>query len=93
MNDKFPPNMESARARLEQALSRLEEMATRVEPGQDGESEALAAELGALKNEHQTLGQRLREMEADYEALRQVTDTVSQRLDATIGELKSLLDS
>ncbi len=93
MNDKFPPNMESARARLEQALRRLEEVVTRVEPGQDAESEAIAAELGALKNEHQTLGQRLREMEADYEALRQVTDTVSQRLDATIGELKSLLDS
>ncbi len=85
--------MEAARVRLEQALRRLEEMASRVEPGQDGQSEALAAELGALKNEHQTLGQRLREMEADYEALRQVTDTVSRRLDATIGELKSLLDS
>ncbi len=93
MNDKFPPNVETARERLEQALRRLEEVATRVEPGPDAESEAIAAELGALKNEHQTLGQRLREMEADYEALRQVTDTVSQRLDATIGELKSLLDS
>ncbi len=93
MNEKFPQNMETAKARLEQVLRRLEEVLTRDEPGQDGESEAIAAELGALKNEHQTLGQRLREMEADYEALRQVTDTVSQRLDATIGELKSLLDS
>ena len=93
MNDKFPPNMETAKARLEQVLRRLEEVVTRDEPGQGGASEALAAELGALRKEHQTLGQRLREMEADYEALRQVTDTVSRRLDATIGELKSLLDS
>lgn len=92
MNDKIPPDMETARKRLEHALKRLEAMATSDEQVPDAMSEAMVAEFGALKSEHQTLGQQLREMEVDYEALRQVTETVSQRLDATIGELKSLLD-
>lgn len=92
MKDNSPPDLEAAKDRLEQALSRLEEMVARVGQGPEAGAQATARELVALKADHQSLGETLKEVEADYAALRQVTDTVSSRLDATILELKSILE-
>ncbi len=88
MSDSSPPNLEAARDRLEQALSRLEEFAAKL--GQ--ESAAQAAESTALKIDRESLGRALKQAESDYQELLRVTDTVSGRLDATILDLKSVLE-
>ena len=92
MKDNSSPDLEAAKARLERALSRLEGAAKRAGQGTGAEVKALASELLALKADHKRLGQTLEGVEADYRALQQVTDTVSSRLDATIHELKSIME-
>ncbi len=91
MNENSPPHLETARDQLEQALSRLEEAAAKLGQERDAASQARAAELAAIKAEHESLDRALKQAEADHAALRRVTETVSTRLDATIGNLKSIL--
>lgn len=85
-------NLQAAEERLQKALTRLENIIAKRTNGGGPELTAMAGELAALKSEHQRLAAALRDAEDGYAALRQVTNTVSTRLDATIGELGSLLD-
>ena len=60
------------------AVARLEEIVANNAQEAGAKSQAAADELGVLK--------------ADNAELRKLTDTVSARLDATIGELKTILE-
>lgn len=93
--------LDRARARLEQAVWRLETALQDVnlrggasaELAQlEAERDALAREVSDLKAERDRLAKELEGTRADNATLQEVTDDVSARLGAAIGELKSVLE-
>jgi chromosome segregation ATPase len=77
--------------RLEQAVERLEAAIAKSASSTSERDQNLGTELATLKADNERLSAALKVVEADYAALRKVTDTVSSRLDGTIGDLQSML--
>ncbi len=77
------------------ALSRLEEVLEPVfeKAGRAGDGESLRERLDALREERDDLAARLHSAEAQGRQLKAVSDKVSERLDATIDQLKLVLES
>lgn len=92
MNDNFPPNLEAAKARLERAVSRLEELLAEAAKASQADALSSAGELAALRDDHASLGEAFKALEAENAELRKVTQAVSSRLDATIDDLKTILE-
>ena len=91
--------LNAAKQRLNQALSRLEsglkntrEKAGRAETLEE-ERAGIAGELEVLRSARDRLAKKLATVERTYAAREKSTDTVSARLDSTIDQLKSVLDS
>lgn len=85
-------NTEAAKARLESAVGRLESAVGKMQarrPATD-ETAQLSSELQALRDERERLLRELDTIRADYRKLREVTATVSNRLDHAIGDLKAM---
>ena len=85
-------NTEAAKARLESAVGRLESAVGKMQarrPATD-ETSRLSSELQALRDERERLLRELDTIRADYRKLREVTATVSNRLDHAIGDLKAM---
>ncbi len=84
---------DSIKERLEAALDRIETAVEAVEQrremaGESGEFEArraAEADKARLQGELETL-------KGEHAEFREITDTVSQRLDAAIGELRAVLE-
>jgi cell division protein FtsB len=97
---KCMAKIDAAKQKLEQALARLEgAVSTLAERGAGPDPEALTAEkaqleseLSALKAEHTELAGCLDAAHENYAALEKVIDTVSERLDTTIGRLRTVLE-
>ncbi len=92
----------TSKQRLEKAVTRLESAVQTVsEKDEEGarvetlESERakLDTQLSALRMEHETLERQYSTAQGDYVALEKVIDQVSDRLDATIGRLRKVLES
>ncbi len=94
MNDSFLPRLDSAKERLEAVVSHLEAIVAGAGQRAEAEAEAqaMAGDLETLRADHDSLGQAFKALRTDYAALREVADTASARLDATIGRLRSVLD-
>ena len=96
------PSDDTATTRLERAIARLEGAIggaprarddaspdqARPERGESG----LESEIHSLQADQQRLTGELDTMRDDYAALQGITDSVAIRLDAALGELKSILD-
>jgi len=92
------PERESAKTRLEEAVARLESAIGGVADGPkaadvEKERSKLSEELTALRGEHQNVTQQLQSLQDDYASLEKVVDQVTDRLDATIERLRSVLES
>ena len=85
-------DIEAAKARLESAVGRLENAADKMRARQPASDETarLSTELAALRDERERLMRELDTIRADYRKLREVTATVSNRLDHAIGDLKAM---
>lgn len=85
-------NTEAAKARLESAVDRLENAVGNLRNRQstDEATSKLSSEVQALRDERERLLRELDTMRADYRKLREITATVSNRLDHAIGDLKSM---
>lgn len=85
-------NIEAAKARLESAVGRLENAVGKMQAQQPATDETarLSTELEALRDERQRLMRELDTIRADYRKLREVSATVSNRLDHAIGDLKAM---
>ena len=81
-----------AKQRLEKALDRLQAAAEKAKKQRKSESE-LQGRVAALENEQERLTTALLKARTEYDALEHITDTVSLRLDATIGQLKRSLEN
>ena len=90
--------------RLEQSVGRLEQAVTdRIAAAETAAAErvaALEAEIGSLKNQLQSLqmendglANALDDAKIEYRVLENVTDTVRDRLDGTIGRLREMLSA
>lgn len=96
--------LDAAQRRLNEALRKLEAALSRrlsTAPGADVERElrsvaaerdALARDVGVLRNECDRLSNALREAEEEKRSLQEVTDAVARRLDGSIGELDRMLE-
>ena len=84
--------LNAAKKRLDKALERLQAAAESATERFRAETE-LGGRVGALQNEQERLTTALLKARTEYDALEHITDTVSLRLDATIGQLKQSLDS
>lgn len=92
----------TAKQRLENAVTRLESAVqtvsgkdaddTRVEV-LESERAKLDTQLSALRVEHETLERQYSTAQGENVALEKVIDQVSDRLDATIGRLREVLES
>lgn len=88
------------KARLEQAVTRLEEALGEVmkkagggaAANTAGEHDELAQRIQNLTAENESLRAELAAARGQHDELRQTTEAVSDRLDATIGELTKMLD-
>lgn len=83
------------KARLEQAVTRLEEALDEVMKKAAtgaGESSELARQVQILTAENESLRNDLASSHSQHEQLRQTTDAVSARLDATIAGLTKMLN-
>jgi len=79
MNVRISPRLERAQEQLDNAVARLE---------------AAQVSRGASSGGDQTqLAQQLESAQAENNSLKSVNETVSGRLDATIGRLKTILES
>ena len=82
----------SALGKLESAVQgvgvRASEEATKLR----SEREGLDSQLTTLNANHASLNDRLVTVQASYTELEQTINQVTKRLDATIGQLKSVLD-
>lgn len=98
------PDEVLATDRLERSVARLEEaVAARIAAAESAIAErvsSLEAELGALKEqlhtvqaEKETLSAALDDANLEYRVLENVTDTVRDRLDETIGKLRGVLSA
>ena len=94
-------DMESAKEKLERAIERLESAVGSVAERQtegpnladvQQERSRGASELSTLRAEHEELGRRYSVSQEDNAALEQAVNRVSERLDATIGRLRSVLE-
>ncbi len=90
--------VDAIRERMEEVVGRLEsavEAALTARAGESDAKEELAArnsEVEALKTERDGLNATLEAIRAENGSLRQAADAVSNRLEATIGRLQSVLD-
>ncbi|MCP5432171.1 MAG: DUF4164 family protein [Alphaproteobacteria bacterium] len=82
--------LDEAMERFSQALDRLETSLARRVAGQRADSD-LERELKALREDRARLQRELDAARSEYGRLEKVTDEVSERLDGTIGELRSVL--
>ena len=93
-----------ATERIEQSVARLERaVTTRIAAAENAAAErvaALEAEIAALKAQLQTvmaekdaLNAALDDSSVEYRVLENVTDTVRDRLDDTIGRLREVLSA
>ena len=80
--------------RLDQALGRIEgAIEGRLDaPREGGDGAADDAEVQALKAQCDRLRDELESIRAEYASLKQLTDTVSGRLDKAIDELQTVLE-
>ena len=92
--------LETAGKRFDEALTRLESVLTKwSESGSQSAAEwtrernKMQAELGALKEDYARVSAECTELRQRNEALGQATNSVSSKLDATIGELSELLEA
>jgi uncharacterized coiled-coil protein SlyX len=93
MKDKIRmTDLEGAKARLEQAVARLEEMVAEAREAASGDGKALADENAALKEKVTALDSALVESRREAASLQEIVGTVSDRLDHTIGQLKTVLE-
>jgi type VII secretion effector (TIGR04197 family) len=99
MADDPTAKLGQERARLEDALGKLEsavkgvgERASEEATKLRSEREVLGTQLTTLNSDHDTLNNRLDNVQASYAELEQTIAQVTKRLDATIGQLKSVLD-
>ena len=99
MADDPTAKLGQERARLEDALGKLEsavkgvgERASEEATKLRSEREILGTQLKTLNVDHDTLNDRLDNVQASYAELEQTITQVTKRLDATIGQLKSVLD-
>ena len=99
MADDPTVKLAEERARLEDALGKLEsavkgvgERASEEATKLRSEREDLGSQLTTLNADHNSLNDRLDNMQASYAELEQTITQVTKRLDATIGQLKSVLD-
>ena len=99
MADDQTVKLAEERARLEEALGKLEsavkgvgERASEEATKLRSEREDLGSQLTTLNADHDSLNDRLDNMQASYAELEQTITQVTKRLDATIGQLKSVLD-
>ena len=89
---------ESAKTRVEDAVTRLETAILGVtDTAKTSELEKergqLTAELISLKGEHKGVSEQLQTLQSDYKELEKVVDQVTDRLDATIDRLRSVLEA
>jgi archaellum component FlaC len=89
---------ESAKTRVEDAVARLETAILGVTDTTktselEKERGKLAAELTSLKSEHKGVSEQLQTLQGDYKELEKVVDQVTDRLDTTIGRLRSVLEA
>lgn len=91
----------TSKQRLEKAVTRLESAVQTVssKDGEGARAETLETEratldsqLSALRLEHETLEKQYSSAQGNYVALEKVIDQVSDRLDATIGRLRKVLE-
>ncbi len=82
---------QTARKRLEKALDRLQAAATRMKERSRADEE-LEGKVDALRTEQERLTAALLKARNEYDALQHVNETVSSRLDETIGQLKRVLE-
>lgn len=92
------PDQESAKTRLEQAVARLESAIGGVADAPkaaevEKERVRLDEELSALRTEHRNVTQQLQTLQDDYASLETVVDKVTDRLDATIERLRTVLET
>jgi chromosome segregation ATPase len=92
--------LETAGKRFDEALTRLESALTKwSESGSQSAAEwtsernQMQAELGALKEDYARVNAECTGLRQRNEALGQATNSVSSKLDATIGELTELLEA
>ena len=99
MADDPTAKLADEKARLENALGKLESAvkSVGVRAGEEAtklrsEREELGSQLTTLNTDHETLSERLDNMQTSYAELEQTINQVTKRLDATIGQLKSVLE-
>ena len=88
-------NIDAIRQRLDQALARIEQaLENNLEAGRRAAKGVSAqnADMQALKSQCDRLKGELETIRSEYASLKQLTDTVSGRLDKAIGELQSVLE-
>ena len=86
--------LEAIRQRLDRALGRIEGAIEKhlVAARQAGDAAARDTELQSLKAQCDRLRGELESIRKEYASLKQLTDTVSGRLDKAVGELQSVLE-
>ena len=83
-------SVRSAKKQLDKALDRLESAVGRL-LGKGGGGGGDEAEIEALRREREDLDSSLAELRQKYDALKQVTEGVSIRLDTTIDSLRNVI--
>lgn len=91
-------HLNEALRRLESALSRRLSSAPGAETEQalraaTAERDAMARDVTALRAECDRLREALREAEEEKRSLREVTDSIAERLDGSISEIDRMLGS
>jgi hypothetical protein len=79
-------------SRIESALARLGQAVTRLEETGIGRLEAMVA-AGSDDAQVERLGAELAAVRADYEELQLTSHNASGRIDAAIGRLRAVLDA
>ena len=84
--------LESALNRLENAFRGISEKAGQQVGALKKDNARLTAELSELRRANEEMSGRLNAVQAEYRALTQSVDQVTQRLDVTIDQLKIVLE-
>ena len=91
---------DSIRERMEAALNRIETAVEKAEKRREAASGlgeldpgAAAERVATAEADSARLQGELEILEGNHAALREITDTVSERLDSAIGELRAVLES
>lgn len=89
--------LERSAGRLEQAIadriSAVEESAAKRVESLESEVNSLKSQLNSLQAEKNALATALEDAQVEYRVLENVTDTVRDRLDETIGRLREVLSA